>query len=191
MLTRILGGLRPFRWASLTAVHSPPDLAFTTELQRVSGCTWPQTFVAMTTCLLGSVMILFYFFLLQEGKTSQQGLNKSCPILLHCCCCSRGKPRPLSMQLGPPCWGSSLGIHTGSLDAQQPLLAPQRGCSCFSTPGTCEGTSPKAPFLEMTLQPILNRPLVNQPHPLRGGMGVLMHSQRTAALNGLQSLSAN
>lgn len=29
-------------------------------LERASGSTWPQTFVAMTTCLLGSVIILFF-----------------------------------------------------------------------------------------------------------------------------------
>lgn len=188
---RNLGGRRSLRWVSpACCCAQPPDLAFITELQRVSGSTWPQSFVAMTTCLLGSVMIFFsFFFFLQVGKTSQQGLNKSGPTLPRWLC-SQGRPGSLSVQLGALWWGFSLGIHPGSLGAQQARpLAPQLCCSWAPVWGHL-----RPPFPQMTLQPTLNRHTVNSPStkgslllPPREGMGVLVCSQRRAALNRVSS----
>jgi hypothetical protein len=52
--------------------------------------------------------------------------------------------------------------------------------------GTCEGASPKAPFPEMTLQPILTDTESTSPTlkslllPLRGGMAILVQSENSS-----------
>lgn len=123
------------------------------------------------------------------GKTSQQGLSKSGPTLPRWLC-SQGRPGSPSVQLGALWWGFSLGIHPGSAGAQQARpLAPQLCCSWAPVWGHL-----RPPFPQMTLQPTLNRHTVNSPStkgslllPPREGMGVLVCSQRRAALNRVSS----
>lgn len=137
-----MGGRRSLRWVSpACCCAQPPDLAFITELQRVSGSTWPQSFVAMTTCLLGSVMIFFSFFFPPSGKnipTRPEQIRPYSPSLAlqpgkaWLPICAAGGTL-VGLQLGDPPWLS--GCSAGPPPCPPALLFL----------GTCVGTS-KAPF---------------------------------------------
>lgn len=193
LLVRNLGGRRSFRWVSLACCCAqPPDLAFITELQRVSGSTWPQSFVAMTTCLLGSVMIFFSFFSSKRENipTKPEQIRPYSPSLAL----QPGKAwlpiraaggTLVGLQLGDPPWltGCSAGPppHSPALL----FLSPHSWTPVWG--------HLRPPFPQMTLQPTLNRHTVNSPNtkgsllPPREGMGVLACSQRRAALNRVSS----